>query len=322
MIELKHIEDCYDRIKKYIGKTRLEKSLYLSEGDSEAYMKLECEQPFVKNFKIRGVLGKLTMLTEEEIAMGVGTISSGNQGVSLAYGAKLLGIENPKIIAPTTSPAPKIEKMKYYGAEINLMGNTFDKANGLGEKVFEEKGWIKIDAREDREGLYGPGTIGLEILEELPDIDVLLVPMGSGGNTIANGSYFRQKKADVKVYGVEAENSPALIENLKTGVWTKFYDAPEDALMQSLIGGCAKHTFDNAKECVDDVLLVSDDEVRMAIYEMAQNEKVIAEPDSAAVYAAYKRYKDLFKGKKVAMIITGGNISKDLFREIIASEGK
>lgn len=321
MIDIKHIEDCYDRIKDYVAKTRLEKSLYLSEGDSEVYMKLECEQPFVKNFKIRGVLGKLTLLTDEQIATGVGTISSGNQGVSLAYGAQLLGIKDPKIIAPTTSPKPKIEKMEYYGADINLMGETFDEANGNGEAVFEEKGWVKIDAREDREGLYGPGTIGLEILEEMPDLDVILIPMGSGGNSIANGSYFRQKKPSVKVYAVEAENSPALIENKEAGRWTKFFNFPKDALMQSLVGGCAKHTYDNSDECIDDVLLVNDEEVRRAVYEMAQNEKVIAEPDSASVYAAYKRYKDLFKGKKTAMIITGGNISKELFQDIIKNEG-
>ncbi|MEG0918765.1 MAG: pyridoxal-phosphate dependent enzyme [Anaerovoracaceae bacterium] len=321
MIDIKHIEDCYDRIKNYVAKTRLEKSLYLSEGDSEVYMKLECEQPFVKNFKIRGVLGKLTLLTDEQITTGVGTISSGNQGVSLAYGAQLLGINQPKIIAPTTSPKPKIEKMQYYGADINLMGETFDQANGKGESVFEEKGWVKIDAREDREGLYGPGTIGLEILEEMPDLDVILIPMGSGGNSIANGSYFRQKKPSVKVYAVEAENSPALIENKQAGRWTKFFNFPKDALMQSLVGGCAKHTYDNSDECIDKVLLVNDEEVRRAVYEMAQNEKVIAEPDSASVYAAYKRYKDLFKGKKTAMIITGGNISKELFQDIIKNQG-
>ena len=101
-------------------------------------------------------------------------------------------------------------------------------------------------------------------------------------------------------------------------MWTKFYKAPDDAIMQSLVGGCAKNTFDNAEECLDDILVVSDDEVRRAIYEMAQNEKVIAEPDSAAVYAAYKRYRHLFEGKKTAMIVTGGNISKELFRDIIS----
>ncbi len=319
MIHLKKIEDCYERIKKHVYKTRLEKSLYLSDGDTEVYMKLECEQPFVKNFKLRGVLGKLTLLNNNDFEKGVGTISSGNQGVSLAYGSKVLGIKDPIIIVPSTTPPPKIEKMKYFGAKIQLMGKTFDEVNKLGESEFEKNGWIKIDAREDADGICGAGSIGIEILDQLPDIDILLLPMGSGGNSIANGSYFKQKKPNVKIYAVEAENSPALIENYENGRWTKFFNFPPDALMQSLVGGCAKHTYDNAKDCVDEVLLVNDHEVRQAVYDMAQNEKVIAEPDSASVYAAYKRYSQKFSGKKTAMIITGGNISKPLFKDIVSN---
>ncbi len=318
MINIKHIEEAYDRIKQYVSRTRLEKSFYLSEGDTEAYMKLECEQSVVKSFKIRGVLGKLTLLTEEQLKNGYGTISSGNQGVCVSYASQLLDLDRPFIVVPENTPKPKLEKMTKFGADINYFGHSFDEANGLGEAIFEEKGIVKIDAREDVEGIYGAGTIALEILEDLPDIDVLLVPKGSGGNVIANGSYFKQAKPDVKIYAVEPENSPALTTNLKTGVWTKFFDTPDDAIMQSLVGGCAKNTFDNAKECIDEILLVSDDEVRDAVYELAQNEKVIAEPDSASVYAAFKRYRHLFEGKKTAMIITGGNISKDLFKEIIS----
>lgn len=318
MIDIKHIEAAYERIEKYVMRTRLEKSMHLSEGDTEAYMKLECEQPIVKNFKLRGVLGKLTLLTEEQLKNGYGTISSGNQGVSVSYASQLLGLDRPYIVVPENTPKPKLEKMEKFGADIHFFGNSFDEANGLGEQIFEDKGIVKIDAREDVEGLYGTGTIGMEILQQLPDVDIILIPKGSGGDAIANGSYFRQAKPDVKIIAVEPENSPALTTNLQTGVWTKFFKSPDDAIMQSLIGGCAKNTFDHAAECIDDILLVSDAEVREAIYEMAQDEKVIAEPDSAAVYAAYKRYRHMFEGKKTAMIITGGNISKELFKEIIS----
>lgn len=318
MIDIKHIEAAYDRIKDYVAKTRLEKSLYLSEGETEVYMKLECEQPIVKNFKLRGVLGKITLLSEEQLKKGYGTISSGNQGVSVSYASQILGLDRPYIVVPENTPKPKLEKMEKFGADIHKFGHSFDEANGTGEAIFEEKGMVKIDAREDVEGLYGAGTIGLEVLEQLPEVDCVIIPKGSGGNSIANGSYFRQAKPDVKIYSVEAENSPALTTNLKTGVWTKFFDSPEDALLQSLVGGCAKNTFDHAAECIDEILLISDEEVRQAVYEMAQNEKVIAEPDSAATYAAYKKYRHLFEGKKTVLYITGGNISKELFKEIIS----
>lgn len=319
MINIKDIEAAYGRIKTHVARTRLEKSFSLSDGTTQAYLKLECEQPVVKNFKIRGVLGKLTLLADDRLRNGYGTISSGNQGVSVAYASQILGLSRPYIVVPETTRGPKLEKMEKFGADIHYFGRSFDEANGLGESIFEEKGMVKIDAREDPEGLFGTGTIGLEILDQLPDVDILLIPKGSGGNCIANGSYFRQAKPDVRIIAVEPENSPALTTNLMTGVWTKFYDTPEDAIMQSLVGGCAKYTFDNAEDCIDDILLVSDDEVRQAIYDMAQNEKIIAEPDSASVYAAYKKFRPLFEGKKTAMIITGGNISKELFKEILSS---
>ncbi|MBR6529766.1 MAG: pyridoxal-phosphate dependent enzyme, partial [Firmicutes bacterium] len=232
MIDIKHIEAAYDRIKDYVAKTRLEKSLYLSEGDTEVYMKLECEQPIVKNFKLRGVLGKITLLSEEQLKKGYGTISSGNQGVSVSYASQILGLDRPYIVVPENTPKPKLEKMEKFGADIHKFGHSFDEANGTGEAIFEEKGMVKIDAREDVEGLYGAGTIGLEVLQQLPDVDCVIIPKGSGGNSIANGSYFRQAKPDVKIYSVEAANSPALTTNLKTGVWTKFFDSPEDALLQ------------------------------------------------------------------------------------------
>ncbi len=321
MISAKDIESCYERIKPYISVTRLEKSLYLSRGRTQAYLKMESEQALVKSFKIRGVLGKLTLLDEEHLQRGVGTISSGNQGVALAYAAHLLGMEEPHIIAPVNSPGPKLEKIRYYGAQIKLLGDSFDQANLQGERVFQNTGWTKIDAREDPEGLCGQGTIAMEILQSLPDVDILLIPMGSGGNAIANGSYLRQRKPTVKIYAVEAENSPALLENYEKGRWTKSFDFPRDALMQSLVGGCAKHTYDHGKECIDQVLLVSDEEVEKAVYDLAQKEKIIAEPDSAAVYAAYQRYSHEFEGKKTAMVITGGNIDNELFVSIIQKLG-
>ena len=144
MIDIKHIEAAYDRIKDYVARTRLEKSLYLSEGDTEVYMKLECEQPIVKNFKLRGVLGKLTLLTDEQLKNGYGTISSGNQGVSVSYASQLLKLDRPYIVVPENTPKPKLEKMEKFGADIHKFGHSFDEANGTGEAIFEEKGIIKF----------------------------------------------------------------------------------------------------------------------------------------------------------------------------------
>lgn len=319
MLELRKIEDSYQRIKSYLKPTRLEESLNLSDEDSKVYLKLENEQAFVKSFKIRGVLSKLTSLTDDEIKNNeITTISSGNQGVSLAYGAKLLGLKSPIIYAPETTPKPKIDKIKYFGAEIVQVGRTFDEANVKADEIIKEKGYIKVDAREDEVGVVGQASIGIEILNAMPDIDAVIVPKGSGGMSIAIASYFKQKKPNVKVYAVEAANSPALTENLRSGVWTRTYDVTTEgeALLQSLIGGCARLTFDNS-DVLEDIFLVSDDEAKKAVVEIVKKEKMIVEPDSAVVYAAYKKHSHIFKGKKTALIISGANIDDEVFKNII-----
>jgi len=149
---------------------------------------------------------------------------------------------------------------------------------------------------------------------------VIIVPMGSGALAVSTASYFKQMKPDVKVYAIEAAYSPALIKNLKNGIWTETFDITtnEEPLLKSLIGGCAKFTFDNA-EVLEDILLVNDEDAKKAVAEIAKKEKAIVEPDSAVVYAAYKNNIELFKGKKTVLIITGGNIDDDLFKEIIVN---
>lgn len=321
MLDLVQIENCYEKIKPYLKETPLEESLYLSDDSTKAYLKLECMQPVVRNFKIRGVLGKLSHLTKEQLEKGIATVSSGNQGVSLAYGAKILGIGSPHIYAPTSTPSPKIHKMEHFGAKLHLVGNDFDEANEIGTEEIRKNGYTFIDAREDPLGIIGASTIGIEILNKIPDIDAVIIPTGSGGDLTANGSYFKQKKPDVKVYSVEMDFSAALKTNIEQGIWTRFFpnDHP-DTIIGSLTGGCAKHTFDNFHKVCDDILLVSEEEIRQAIYDMAQDEKIICEPDSAAAYAAFKKYKELFKGKKTALYITGGNISPTVFKSVMEEE--
>ena len=323
MLDLIEIEKRYEKIKPYLKETPLEESLYLSDENTKAYLKLECLQPVVRNFKLRGVLGKLSSLTEEQLQKGVATVSSGNQGVSLAYGAKLMGIPSPHIYAPNSTPLPKIHKMKHFGANLHLVGDDFDEANKIGTEEIKNNGYTFIDAREDPDGITGTASIGIEILERVPDTDAVIIPVGSGGDLTSNGSYFKQKKPDVKVYGVEVDFSPALKTNLEENKWTRFFtnDRP-DTIIGSLTGGCAKHTFDNYNKVCDGLLIVSEEEIRQAVYEMAQNEKVICEPDSAASYAAYKKYRELFENKKTALYITGANISSEVFDSIMKENRK
>lgn len=314
MIEIGKIETVNQKIHTYLSPTRLDKSVHLG---SNVYLKFECEQPVVRSFKIRGVLGKLLTLSEEEKKKRVVTISSGNQGVSTAYACKLLGLEKPIIYVPETSPEPKIHKMEKFGAEIIKIGQSFDEANVMAERLIENQDYIRVDCREDPDGVCGHASMAEEIMQQNPDVEAIILPMGSGGCSIATGSYIKQRYPKVKVYGVESDESPALIENLKTGQWMKTYPTREDAMLKSLVGGVAQHTFLNAPECVDEILTVSDEEAGQAVADLAKYEKVICEPDSAAAYAAYTKYYDLFEGRVVAIDLSGGNIDNALFKKLI-----
>ena len=156
MIDIGRIEMVNDKIHQYLKPTRLDKSQYLG---ANVFLKFECEQPAVRSFKIRGVLGKLLMLTEEEKKKRIVTISSGNQGVCTAYAAKLLGLPRPLIYVPENSPVPKLHKMEKYGAEIVKIGKSFDEANVLAEKEIEGKAYVRVDCREDPDGVCGHASM-------------------------------------------------------------------------------------------------------------------------------------------------------------------
>ena len=175
------VKEAYERIKDYVRKTPLEQSFYLGDGEREYFFKLESFQK-VKSFKIRGALNKMMTLTPEEIERGVATISSGNHGSSVSYAASLLGIKNAKVIVPETTPQSKVDKIKYFGSEVMLMGKNYDEAHALGMKYIEENGMTYIDAYYDDPKIYGgQGTVAIEILDQNPDIDTIVVPIGGGG---------------------------------------------------------------------------------------------------------------------------------------------
>ena len=175
------VKQAYERIRPYVRRTPLEESFYLNDGDRRYYFKLESMQR-AKSFKIRGAMNKMLTLTGEEKQKGVATISSGNHGSSVSYAASLLGISNAKVIVPETTPKSKVDKIKYFGADVMLMGSNYDEAHALGMKFIEEKGMTYIDAYYDDPKIYGgQGTIAIEILEQNPDIDTIVVPIGGGG---------------------------------------------------------------------------------------------------------------------------------------------
>lgn len=308
------IQEAYTRIKPYIRKTPLEESYYLGDGGRKYFFKLESAQR-AKSFKIRGAVNKLLTLTPEEIEKGIAAISTGNHGSSVSYAASILSIENAKIIVPKTTPQSKIDKIKYFGADVLLMGKNYDEALTLGMDYIRSNGMTYIDAYYNDPKIYGgQGTIGIEILEQNPDIDTIVVPIGGGALLTGIAVAAKTIKPDIRVIGVQTKACPAMIKSYEDG---KFYEdfSCEDSLCDALIGGIGALSYQMAKDYVDDFIAVSEEAIGKAVSFMARQEKFIVEAGSCTTVAAVMEQRERISGKNIALVLSGGNIDGDvLFR--------
>lgn len=307
----------YERIKGYVYKTPLERSMYLSNGSRNYYFKLESLQS-VKSFKIRGAISRMTVLSEEEKARGVATISTGNNGAAVSYAAKLLGIEKAVVICPTTTPKAKLDKIKYYGAQIVQLGENIDRARALGFDYVREYGMTYIDPCFNDEVVYaGQGTVGLEILKQNQDIDTIVVPIGGGGLITGIAVAAKHIKPDVRIIGVQTEVCPAFIKAFEDNVFYGQYPISGPTVCDALVGGVGKLSFEILRGYVDDIVKVKEDNIRKAISHMARKEKFVVEGGAAVTLAAVMEDPDRIGGREVALVMSGGNIDGDLLTEIL-----
>lgn len=312
------VKRAYERISPYIRKTPLEESFYLGDEERKYYFKLESFQR-AKSFKIRGALNKMMTLTEEEREKGVATISSGNHGSSVSYAASLLGIANAKVIVPETTPQSKVDKVKYFGADVMLMGKNYDEAHALGMKYIEENGMTYIDAYYDDPKIYGgQGTIAIEILEQNPDIDTIVVPIGGGGLITGISVAAKAIKPSIRIVGVQTEACPAMIKAYEDGIFYEEYPC-EESLCDSLIGGIGALSYAMAKDYVDDFIAVSEETIAKAVSFMARDEKYIVEAGSCTTVAAVMDFRERIGGKNIALVLSGGNIDGDVLHRLMAN---
>lgn len=310
------VKTAYERIKTYVRKTPLEEAFYLGNEERKYFFKLESFQK-VKSFKIRGALNKMLTLTPEEIAKGVATISSGNHGSSVSYAAALLGIKNAKVIVPETTPQSKVDKIKYFGSEVMLMGKNYDEAHALGMKYIKENGMTYIDAYYDDPKIYGgQGTVAIEILEQNPEIDTIVVPIGGGGLITGIAVAAKAIKPEIRIIGVQTEACPAMIKAYEDGVFYEEYPC-EDSVCDSLIGGIGALSYKMAKDYVDDFIAVSEDSIGKAVSFMARDEKYIVEAGSCTTVAAVMDFAERIGGKNVALVLSGGNIDGALLFDLM-----
>lgn len=292
---------------KLIGPTKINRS-------AEIYLKPENLQ-HTGSFKLRGAYYKISQLTPEEKAKGVIACSAGNHAQGVALGATHNGIKSV-ICLPAGAPISKVEATKALGAEVCLVPGVYDDAYRRALDLQKEKGYTLVHPFDDPLVIAGQGTIGLEIIEEMPDVDVVIVPVGGGG--LISGVAFTLKtlKPDVKIYGVQAEGAPSMVRSVKEGERVRL-----DSVSTIADGIAVKepgvNTYEMCRRYVDDIVTVSDDEVAAAILALIEQQKLVSEGAGAVSVAAAMFNKVPVEGKKVVCLVSGGNIDVTSLNRVI-----
>lgn len=305
-----------ERLSKYISDTPLEKSIYLSK-EKNVFLKLECQQP-IKAFKIRGALNKILLLseTEKDKDRRIAAISSGNHGIAVAYATQMLHMRPATIIVPQNTPDSKIEKIKAYGGKVLMMGNCFDDAYAQGIEYINQNNYTYIDGWDEDKDVYaGQGTVGMEIMRQNPDIDTIILPIGGGGLCTSTALAVKTIHPDVEIIGVYSESCPAWIKSVQENQLYHEYPS-EESICEAMVGGIGKLSY-SMRELIDDSLEVKESVVRDAMAHAILNEKIVAEAAGAVPIAAFMQYEHQFRGKNIALVISGGNANNHILREVL-----
>ena len=313
---LKDILVARRNIGNLLRKTPLHYSFPLSERvGSEVYLKLENLQQ-TGAFKVRGAVNRIASLSTEERARGVVAASSGNFAVGIAYAARALGGAPVSVFMPVGTPASKVDKLREYDVELFLSGEQWDDTYDASREYQHEHGLTYAHSYEDLEIIAGQGTVGLEIVEELPDADAILVPIGGGGLIAGISVAAKAINPSMKIIGVQVEASPSAYLSLKEGrCYERYEHGP--TICEGLAGGFGIVPFGIAKDLIDEVVLVNEEETRDAIFALLEAEQLVVEGSGAVGVAALLFDKVDLKGRKVVAVISGGNIDAALLSEIL-----
>src|SRR5438270_6964494 len=282
---------------------------------AEVWLKFENLQ-FTAAYKERGALNKLLQLTPEERARGVIAASAGNHAQAVAYHARRLGIP-AVIVMPESTPTVKVTQTKGHGAEVVLYGNIVDDAFARARELEIEKGYVFVHAFDDPAVIAGAGTLGLEMLEDAPDLDTIVVPIGGGGLMSGVAIAARAIKPDIELIGVEAELYPSM----KCAIQGCQLPMGGDTLAEGIaVEQPGELTSRILAELANDVMLVSERELERAVAMLVGVEKTVVEGAGAAGLAAMLADPDRFRGKKVATLLCGGNIDTHLLANVLVRD--
>ena len=313
MLSLDKVFNAQTVLKNIVRETKLVRA-YGIAPDCELYLKPENLQ-ITGSFKVRGSAYKIAMLSDEEKKKGVIACSAGNHAQGVALAATKNGIKS-LICLPDSAPISKVEATKGYGAEVCLVEGCYDDAYQKALELRDSEGYTFVHPFDDENVIAGQGTIALEILNDLDNIDAIVVPIGGGGLISGIAYTAKQIRPSIKIYGVQAAGAPSMYNSVKDGEIERLpsVSTVADGIAVKKPG---ENTYALVKEYVDEIALVTDDEVSSAILALIEKQKMIAEGAGAVAVAAVMFGKFNFKNKRVVAVVSGGNIDVTSLSRVI-----
>ena len=313
MLELTDIQNAAGRLQGQVMNTPCVLSRTLSEiTGAQVWIKMENLQ-FTGSFKERGACNKLVQLTDGEKARGVIAMSAGNHAQGVAYHAQRLGIP-ATIVMPRFTPGVKVSRTRGFGAQVLLHGDTLEAAYEHAHALAQQQGLVFVHPYDDLAIMAGQGTLALEILQAQPDLDALVVPVGGGGLLAGIATAARGLRPDIALIGVQTRRFPAMVNKVQGAAHPQRVSSIAEGIA---VGVPGRQCADIIGRQVDDLLLVDEGDIEQAIVLMLEVEKTLAEGAGAAALAALLRHPDRLAGKKVGLVLSGGNIDPQLLAQII-----
>lgn len=319
-VTLNDIQLARQRIFKIVYRTPLYRCPRLSAlARGDVYLKLESFQP-IRVFKIRGATNKILKLSPTERKRGFVAASSGNHGLAVAYVAHLVG-SKATIVVPTNAVDEKVNAIEDYGADVIKHGLFHDERMSKALEIQKSTGAIFVHPFDDADIIAGQGTIGLEIIEDIPDVDTVIVPIGGGGLISGISLAVKSLKPSTKVIGVEPERASSMYQSVQTGKIIRLSDT------RTIADGLATRepgsfTYSITRKNVDEIQLVSEEEIEKAVFTIFQECHLIVEPSSAVAVAAMIKMKRRKVKEQIAVVISGGNISMKFLQGVLTKYSK
>ncbi len=304
---------------RHVWRTPLIHSPELSRiTGGEVYLKLECWQQ-TGSFKVRGALNRLAWLSPEEQARGVVTASAGNHGLGVAHAAHVLGLPPATIFVPENASPAKVHRLQSSKSDIRCAGADYDAAHAIAIAYAQEQGAVYVSAYDDPLVIAGQGTVGLEVLEEMPDADLLLVPVGGGGLVAGIALVAKALNPAVRVVGIQPEASPAAYLSLRDGRPYETYPAAP-TICDGLAGGFGRVPFAIAAELIDEIVVTPETAIRQAVSWLLVHEQLLVEGSGAIAVTPLLNGQWAAMGHKIVAVLTGRNLDAALLRDILTQQ--